>query len=215
MLVLVRHAHARANAEDTVSSTPPGEGLTPRGIDETRALGREIASERVDLGVATRLARTQETLELVLGDREVPRMVLPGLDEIRFGSFEGGPLRTYREWAWSHAPDAPCPGGGESRAEAAVRFAGALEALLAQPEEVVLAVSHSLPIRYVLDAADGRFPAARVEPVRHATPYAIGAVAVAGAAETLRAWAASPRFADVSSPGEVEAFRTMEGDESA
>jgi broad specificity phosphatase PhoE len=194
-LVLVRHAHARANADDAISSTPPGAGLTPRGLEEAKALRRTLASERVDLGVATRLRRTRETLELALAGPDVPRLVLPGLDEIGFGAFEGGTLRAYRDWAWSHPPEAPCPGGGESRVEAAGRFAAALETLLARSEEVVLAVSHSLPIRYVLDAADGGFPAARVAQVPHASPFALTRDQVGTAAATLRHWAREPRFA--------------------
>jgi len=140
----VRHAHARTNADDAVSSTPPGAGLTEQGVAEALALREALAGPELDLGVATRLVRAQETLELALGEREVPRIVLAGLDEIGFGAFEGGSLAAYRAWAWSHPPDAPCPGGGESRAEAAARYADALDELLARPEDVVLAVSHSL-----------------------------------------------------------------------
>jgi len=180
---------------------PPGEGLSDEGVAESLALRTALAGDEVDLGVATGLVRTQETLELALGEHAVDRVVLPALGEIRFGAFEGGPLADYRAWAWSHAPDAECPGGGESRAEAAMRIAGALDALAARPEDTVLAVSHALPIRYVVDAADGRFPTARITPVPHATPFQLEAAAVGRAAETLRGWAAAPRFADL--PGTI------------
>jgi len=200
-LLLARHAQAHTNVEDAISSIPPGAGLTPQGVEEAIALSRALAGRRIDLGVATRLARTQETLEVALEGSGVPLVVLPKLDEIRFGAFEGGPLEAYREWAWSNPPDAPCPGGGESRGEAAARYADGLDALLARPEEVVLAVSHSLAVRYVLDASDGRFPASRVVTVRHASLHELSADAVARAAETLRAWAAEPVFADAPRPG--------------
>lgn len=194
--MLVRHAHARSNASESVSSTPPGEGLSALGVEEARTLGQTLASERIDLGVATRLLRTQETLELAFARRDVPQIVYPGLDEIGFGSFDGGPLADYRAWAWTAEPDAACPGGGESRVQAAERLAGALDELLARPEEVILAVSHALPVRYVLDASDGAFPAARLAHVPNATPFRLVAEQVERAAETLRVWAMAPRFAD-------------------
>ena len=109
------------------------------------------------------------------------------LKRARCGSRGRGPCRP---------PEAPCPGGGESRAEAASRYAAGLEELLGRPEDVVLAVSHSLAVRYALDASDGSFPAARVTPVAHASLHELTADAVARAAETLRAWAGAPRFAD-------------------
>ena len=195
----MRHAHARSNADDCVSGLPPGEGLSERGVQEALALREELAHEPIDLGVATRLTRTQETLELALGGRDVPRIVVSGLDEIGFGSFEGGPLEAYRTWAWTNEADVVCPGGGESRAQAAKRIAGGLDTLLARSEGVVLAVSHSLPMRYVLDAADGNFPASRIQHAPHATPFALDAEAVEMAAETLRVWATTPRFTDFPS----------------
>jgi probable phosphoglycerate mutase len=193
-LILARHGHAVSNALDVVSCTPPGDGLSSRGVDEALALREALAGEPIALGVATQLRRTQETLELALADRGVQWLVLPGLDEIDFGSFDGGPLSVYREWAWSAEPDVECPGGGESRASAAARVADALETLLARAEETILAIGHSLPIRYVLDAADGRFPAPRIEQVAHAAPFRLGRESVDTAKEALRVWSESPRF---------------------
>lgn len=195
-LILVRHAHAASNARDVVNGVPPGEGLSPEGVEQARALGRMLTSDDVDLGLATGLERTQETLRLALDGRDVPIAIFQGLREIGFGRFEGGALADYRRWAWSTEPAAPCPGGGESRADAAARLAGALEELLEHPHEAILLVSHALPIRYVLDAADRRLPRRRIEPVPHAVPFRLGREPVAVAAAALRAWAAAPRFAD-------------------
>ena len=195
-LILTRHAHAASNAGNIVNSVPPGAGLSSQGRDEASALGRRLASEPIGVGISSRLLRTQQTLDLALAGRDLPIVIEPLLDEIGFGSFEGGPLAVYRTWAWEYPPDVACPGGGESRARAALRFADGLVALLGRPEEIVLAVGHALPLRYVLDASDGTFPAARVENVSHATPYRLERKSVELAVETLRAWAASPRFAD-------------------
>ena len=49
-----------------ISSAPPGEGLSDLGVEEALALREAIAHEPIELGVATRLLRTQETLELAL-----------------------------------------------------------------------------------------------------------------------------------------------------
>ena len=88
------------------------------------------------------------------------------------------------------------PGRRREPRRRADRFADALDVLLARPEETILAVSHALPLRYVLDASDGRFPAARIAHVPHATPFALDAEAVERAAETLRVWGPRPRFVD-------------------
>ena len=195
-LILARHAHAASNVGDIVNAVPPAAGSRRRASRRHARSDALLASEPIDLGVSSRLQRARDTLALALADRTIPLVVEPLLDEIGFGSFEGGPLLAYRAWAWEHGPDAACPGGGETRASAAGRFADGLDALLRRREATVLAVSHGLPVRYVLDAADGRFPARRVEHVPHATPYRLERATVERAAATLRAWAAAPRFAD-------------------
>jgi probable phosphoglycerate mutase len=195
-LILARHAHAVSNEGDVANAVPPGRGLSGRGSEQARTLGAVLAPERIDLGVSSRLQRTHDTLALALAGRDTPCVVEPLLDEIGFGSFEGGPLASYRTWAWTHAPSADCPGAGESRARTAARLAEAVDALLRRPERVLLAVSHGLPVRYMLDAAEGRAPSQRLEPVPHATPYRLERAAVERAAATLAAWAAAPVFPD-------------------
>lgn len=195
-LILVRHGHAASNVADVVNGIPPGGGLSDVGVEQALALRELLAGEKIELGVATELRRTQETLAILLAGLSVTTTVSPGLNEIRFGVFEAGPLAAYREWAWATEPDVDCPGGGESRAAVAIRVADALEDLLARPETTVFAVSHALPIRYVVDAADGRFPAARIEPVQHAFPHVLEPDAVEAAVEALRVWAHQPRFLD-------------------
>ncbi|MCS7006492.1 MAG: histidine phosphatase family protein, partial [Gaiellaceae bacterium] len=126
---------------------------------------------------------------------------LAELDEIAFGSFDGGPLEAYRAWAASAPPALPAPGGGESRAHAAARYARGLRALLDREEEVVLVVGHALFCRYVLDAAAGLPPAARMAAVEHAVPYRLGVDEIAAAAELLEGWSRTPRFRDPSTEG--------------
>lgn len=194
-LILARHAHALSNVGDVVSSVPPGDGLSEIGIEQALRLRDALAGEPIALAVASELVRTQQTLELALGRAGVPRLVLPDLNEIDFGLYEGGPLAAYRDWAWTHPADLPSPGGGESRGAVAARLARALDELVLRPEAVVLAIGHALPVRYVLDASDGRFPEARIEPVEHAVPHQLSAREVSAAARALRGWSVAPTFA--------------------
>jgi broad specificity phosphatase PhoE len=195
-LILARHAHAASNADDVVNGVAPGKGLTPLGVEQALALRAALAAVTIDLGACTELLRTRETLAAALEHRSVPVVVVPELNEMSFGSLEGGPLTAYRAWAWENDPVVPCPGGGESRAAAAGRFADGLEALLEQPGQTVLAITHALPVRYIIDAAAGRFPAARVGPVAHAVATTLQRDAVETAAGTLRSWSQAPQFLD-------------------
>ena len=174
----------------------PGEGLTAEGVEQAKVLGVRLADEEIDLGVATRLLRTQETLELALGGRDVPRLVVRELDEIDFGRFEGGPLQAYRSWAAAHRPMVEAPGHGESRADAATRYAMGLARLLDRPERRILVVGHALAIRYAVDAARGLVPAPLMAPVEHAVVHSLGADDVAAAAALLERWSRAPRFRD-------------------
>jgi broad specificity phosphatase PhoE len=200
-LVLARHAFAGSNRDVVASSLAPGEGLTPEGVEQARALRDSLAGESIDLGVSTGFARTDETLGIALENRDLPRIVVPELGEIRFGEYDGGLLETYREWAAAESPSVPAPGGGESRAEAATRFARGLRLLLARDEETILAVAHALAVRYVLDAASGLVPATRMAPVEHAVAYRLARADAEAAATLLEEWARAPAFRDPSVEG--------------
>ena len=201
-LLLARHAFAASNSHGgTASCTPPGEGLTAEGVEQGRRLAEALADEHIDLGVSTELRRTRETLELALAGRAIPRIVVPELNEIHFGRYDGGPLDDYRAWAWTEPPDVRAPEKGESRADGAARYARGLRILLDRPEPVVLAIGHALSIRYVVDAGEGLVPAARMAPVPHAQPFRFSAEEVERAASLLEAWSAAPRFRDPSKEG--------------
>jgi broad specificity phosphatase PhoE len=193
-LILARHALAGSNRDGLASCAVPGEGLTPEGVEQARALRDVLASESVSIGVTSELARTRETLALVLEGRDVPTLTLSELNEIDFGSFADGPLDLYRAWAASHPPGEPAPGGGDSRASAAARFARGLRAVLALSEPRVVVVWHALAIRYSLDAAQGLVPAPLITPVQHAVPHHLERADVERATDVLEEWSREPRF---------------------
>lgn len=197
LLLLARHGFAGSNRDRVASCVAPGEGLTPEGIAQSLSLAALLDDEEISVGVATELARTQETLELALGARKVSRLVVGDLNEIDFGSYADGPLDEYRAWAASRSPAESAPGDGESRAVAATRFARGLRRLLERPEPVVLHVGHALALRYTVDAAHGLVPAPLMAPVEHATRFRLTAAQVESAAALLEGWSRSPRFRSV------------------
>jgi 2,3-bisphosphoglycerate-dependent phosphoglycerate mutase len=199
---LARHALAVSNRDGLAACTAPGEGLTEEGVQQAGQLGEWLADEELDLGVATEHRRTQETLELALAGRDVPYLVIPQLNEIHFGSFDGGQLLAYRAWAGAEPPTLEAPGGGESRAQAAWRYASAIRLLLERRERRALVVGHALAIRYVLDAAEGLVPAALMaSPVAHAEARRLSAEELERAAGLLERWSRAPTFRDPSQEG--------------
>ena len=195
--ILVRHGESEFSARSACNGDPlvQGGALTGHGREQARALGLLLADDPLDLCVTTEFVRARETADIALAGRDVPRLIVPELNDIRFGRFEGLPLEEYRGWARSAPPDESCPGGGESRAQAAQRFAAGYRVLLGRPERTVLVVAHALPIRYVLSALIERDPTAIVEPVEECEPYRFGAGQLERAAARLETWAAAPTFA--------------------
>ena len=193
-LLIVRHAFAFSNRDGTASCAIPGEGLTAEGLEQAHRLRRQLETEEIGLGAATELCRTQETLELALRGRDVPTIVVPELNEIDFGGFDGFPLDSYRAWAASQSPTVPARDGGESRAAAAARFARGVRVLMARREAVILAVGHALAIRYVVDAAVGLPPAALMAPVEHAVPHRLSAAEAGAAVSLLEEWSRGAAF---------------------
>jgi probable phosphoglycerate mutase len=168
--------------------------LTDRGRDEARRLGEALRDEPLELCVTSEFQRARETADEALHSRNIPRLVLPELNDPRIGPFEGGQLEEYRAWASTH-PSTAIPGpGGESRRAIVERYARGFRTLLARPEDTVLVVCHSLPVSYALEAREGRMPAARVPLVDYATPFPLTAAELDAASTLLEKWAAKPTW---------------------
>jgi broad specificity phosphatase PhoE len=194
--ILARHGESVLSLSGDVNGDPAVAcPLTDAGRAQARALGEALRGEAIDLCVTSGMERAKETADIALEGRHVPRLVLQELNDIGFGRFEGGSLAEYRAWARGHDPTVAAPGGGESRADAARRYVRAFRMVLARPEDTILVVAHSLPLRYVLNAAGGRDPMPLIEQVRYAEAHRLRRDELETAVERLERWAAAPAWA--------------------
>ncbi len=193
--ILARHGESEMNTQDALNgSVDAAIRLTSAGEEQARRLGEQLADEPIGLCVTSALARARQTADLALAGRDVPVEAWQELNDPRYGAFEGGPFRAYREWAWGHGSADVPPGEGESRHAIVTRYSDAFRRVLERPEETVLVVAHSLPIAYLLAAVDGADPARRMQLVGYATPHRLDAAALDAAVALLEAWCAAPTW---------------------
>ena len=191
--ILARHAESEYSVRGAINGdVAVPVALTELGREQARRLGEEIRDDPIELCVTSEFGRVIETADIALAGRAVPRLVLPDLNDIRVGEWEGKRLADYRVWARSHGPDDVTEGGGESRATTVRRYVRAFRTILARPERVVLVVTHGLPIRYLLNAAEGRDPVPTIDQVEYATPYRLSREQVELGVERLDRWCAAP-----------------------
>jgi broad specificity phosphatase PhoE len=190
--IFVRHAESAASAKNILNGDPyryvP---LTKTGRQQARHLGEALRDEPIDLAVTTRFPRTRETADIALKDRPIPRAVIPELDDVRMGDFEGGQVEDYRRWQRANPPTTPAPGGGESRVESIRRFIEGYRRLLARDEPNLLVVTHGLPVTAVLLGMKGEDIPLTLEGigVQPAEPHPVTAEELTAAIRHLKDWA--------------------------
>jgi broad specificity phosphatase PhoE len=195
-VILARHGESELSVVGTVNGDPTVAcALTPTGEEQSRRLGERLADIEIDLCVTSEFERARQTADLALAGRQIPRLVLPELNDVRFGEFEGRMLADYREWAAANEPTVEVPGGGESRSATVARYVRAYRTMLARPERTIFVVAHGLPIRYVLNALEGTDPAPLVEQVSYAEPFVLNRRDLQRATNRLASWAATPIWA--------------------
>jgi broad specificity phosphatase PhoE len=194
-VILARHGESELSLVGTVNGDPAlACALTATGEAQARRLGEQLAAAPIDLCITSEFERARQTADLALAGRSVPRLVLPELNDVRFGRFEGGTLADYRSWAAANDPTIEAPGGGESRSATVARYVRAYRTILARPERIILVVAHGLPVRYVLNALDDHDPAPLVEQVAYAKPCRLPRSDLERAVERLESWTASPAW---------------------
>ncbi len=147
-LWLVRHGETEANVAGLYSGHAPTP-LTGRGMMQAQTLGQLLQAVPFDRVLCSELERTHITADLMLGTRNIPRQIVPGLNEMFFGDWE---LRHHRDlrledaenyaaWCadWQHA----APTNGENFQHFAHRIRSFAENLTRSPQpDHLLIVGH-------------------------------------------------------------------------
>ena len=192
-LIVARHAESEYSAKGWLSGDPRSAvGLTDAGREQAQRLGEKLAGEQIDLCVTSEFARTVETADIAFAGRDVPRLVVPELNDHPAGDYEGRAIAEYLEWAHASAPTDLIPGTAETRAAVVARFVRGYALVLDRPEDTIVAILHSLPIMYLVEAARGADPAARLGMLPYAEPRDLDAVEVESAIARLDRWLEYP-----------------------
>src|SRR5207247_7561452 len=186
LYVIARHGESTLNIEKRVNGDPSVPvGLTERGREAAKLLGQQLAHVPIDLCVHSRFDRTRETAEIALAGRGVPFEEDALLDDIYVGELEGCTLDEYREWKSTRTRSDPFP-GGESLDDAARRYAQAYRKVLERPEEHILILTHEIPLRYAINAADGSGDLdGPTRQLANATPYLFDEAALERAVDQI------------------------------
>ena len=161
-LVVARHAESTLGRKGLINGDPRrANPLTPRGVDQARALGRRLRDLPLAVCITTEFGRTIETADIALEGRDVARVVVPELNDPPQPGFDGEPLEGYLRWLggsdWAETP----PGGGESQLESVGRYLAGWRAALDYAEYGVAVVAHAFPISVALTLAHGDPPLLR------------------------------------------------------
>lgn len=189
-LIVARHGESEYSARGLLNGDPGRRcPLTPTGREQARRLGELLRDERIDLCATSVFERTKETADVALAGREIPRLVVPELNDHPAGEYEGRRIDEYLEWAHASSSGERIPGTVETRVAVAERFARGYRLLLGRPEQTIVAILHSLPISYLLSG-----PLRTLPLLGHAEPAFVAAAEVRAAVERLERWATAPTW---------------------
>jgi probable phosphoglycerate mutase len=191
LLLVCRHGQSLFNVDKIVNGDPElDRGLSEQGIEEAERLAGQLAALPLELVAVSPFPRALQTANIALDGRDVPHLVDDELGDVRIGGLEGATLDAYRE-SPAHSNRKERFPGGESLDEAALRYAGAFERLLAREEPTTLVVCHEIPVRYLVNAAAGSDTLdGPLHYVANAAPYFFDDESLRRAVERIRELAA-------------------------
>lgn len=90
-VTFIRHAQSESNASGTIDTTVPGPGLSPQGKEQAEQVARQLGHKDYDSVYASTMTRAQQTAAPLAAALGKQVEVLPGIQEIDAGWFNGKP----------------------------------------------------------------------------------------------------------------------------
>lgn len=146
-LYLVRHGETEENASRILQGHLPGK-LSPRGIEQLRALREQLAGTTFDAVLCSDLRRCADSACILTEDRHIPLTYLSLLRERDWGSLTGKRIDDMQHAPFP--PDVETVGQMLTRAGTFLRYIRERHA-----EQTVLVVSHGLFCRAIRSVATG------------------------------------------------------------
>jgi broad specificity phosphatase PhoE len=153
-VTFVRHAQSEANASGILDTSVPGPGLSPEGKSQAEQLAHQLARNNYDAVYASTMVRTQQTAAPLAAELGKQVEVLPGLQELNAGWYEGKPVSmspsTYllapADWINGDVQDS-IPGSISGK-EFNDRFTGAMQKIYDSGHKNPVVFSHLYAIEY-------------------------------------------------------------------
>lgn len=155
-LYVVRHGQTLFNVKGQIQGWCDSP-LTALGIEQAKKAGKGLSNIDFVAGYSSTAERAKDTLDYLLGDRDVPRFHVKGLREIFVGDLEGEEESAYAKAGLDYF-DGFTSVGGESFPEAVERFTSTLKEIAKKhPEGNVLIATHGGVIMGTLMAMDPKW----------------------------------------------------------
>ncbi|ART72471.1 phosphoglycerate mutase [Mycobacterium dioxanotrophicus] len=154
-VTFIRHGESYGNTSGLIDTSTPGPVLTPKGQQQAQDVAKKLGDNNYDAIYASTMVRTQLTAAPMSQYLGLPIQVLPGLQEIEAGDYEGTPekdamngyLKAPIAWAFAGQRGARIPGSIDGN-EFDARVDGALQTMYDNGDRNVAVFSHGGTIMF-------------------------------------------------------------------
>jgi probable phosphomutase (TIGR03848 family) len=152
-ILLIRHANNDYVKKGRLAGRLPGVHLSENGQKQAAEVAEKLAEIPIKAIYSSPLDRAMETAAPIADKHSLKIRARPGLTEVDIGDWQGKKIKGLsRLKIWKVVQGAPARmrfPGGETFFEAQYRICQELEALavLHQPEDIIICVSHADPIK--------------------------------------------------------------------